>query len=132
MSFFRRLKIPVVLRITGGLVSLLYAVLTAASYLGMFPDAHTQAQKYRVQYCESAAVGFSLLAEKSDQGAMRKYLTLLAERCPDIQSLGIRRQQGALLVETENHADRWQAENPPRDGSQLAINLYAGGKPWGT
>ena len=132
MPLLRFLRIPVVFRIATGLISLLYGALLAASYLGFFPDAIAQTQRHRTEFCESAAVGFSLMAEKTDVGTMRKYLETLAKRCSGVKSLGVRRDRGKLLVETGNHDQHWLGPTPRFDGSQVSITLQAHGKPWGT
>ena len=126
-----RWKIPVVARITFGLVSLLASAQLAISFLGLIPDSRAETLRERKQFCETAAVGFSLMAERADTETMRTFLESVASRAGDVQSMGVRRADGDLVVEVGNHDARWVATDDAND-SQIWVQFYSQGEPWGT
>ncbi len=127
-----RWKIPIVARITIGLVGLMVSVLMLVSLMGLFPDSRASLMRGRVIFCESAAAGFSLMAEKADANVMRSYLEMLAKNNPDVQSLGVRRDDGNLVVEIGDHAARWDGSPTEKaTESQIWVRYYADGRPWG-
>ena len=126
-------KISTAARITLGLIGLLVSVLMLISLWGLFPDSRVQLMRDRIVYCESAAAGFSLMAEKASEDTMRAYLETLARRNPDVQSLGVRRTDGSLVLEAGNHPTHWDSsESEPATESQIGVRFYAAGEPWGT
>lgn len=127
------IRIPTVARITIGLIGLLASALMLTSLLGLFPDDRTQTMRRRTVFCESAAAGFSLMAEKAAVETMKDYLATLAKRNPDILSIGVRRNDGSLAVEVGNHSSHWNgAKSDSAKDSQMWVQLYAGDEPWGT
>ncbi|TWU08137.1 sensor domain-containing diguanylate cyclase/phosphohydrolase [Stieleria varia] len=122
-------KIPVVANISLSLVGLLASVLTVVTFVGIMPDSNEQALKRRKELCESSAIGFSLMADRIDRRTMQKYLDAFASRCSDLASLGVRRDDGTLIVEVGDHAREW-AKSAETD-SQIWVRLYSQGEPWG-
>ncbi|MCA9173082.1 MAG: diguanylate cyclase [Planctomycetales bacterium] len=127
-----RFNIPIVARITLGLVGLVVSSLMIISLLGFFPDSRQEQLERRKQFGETAAIGFSLMADKADIVTMRKYLETLSTRCDDLVSLGVRRDDGSLVVECGNHDDRWRSQGKMADDSHVWVRFYAHGEPWGT
>ncbi|MEO8494561.1 MAG: diguanylate cyclase [Planctomycetota bacterium] len=133
MKFLFEWKLPVIARITIGLVGLLASVLMAISFLGLFPDPQTESLRTRKQFCETAAIGFSLMAERANVETMRTYLESLAARGEDLVCLGVRRDDGDLVVETGDHATHWIAGDAEgATDSQIWVRFFSQGKPWGT
>ena len=127
-----RWKIPVIARISFGLTGLVVSVLMLISLLGLFPDSEAEALRNRKLFCESAAVSVTLMAQKADAKTIRAFLESLAERNPDIQSLGVRRDDGLLVVEIGNHSERWKPADAGRNSpAQIWIPFYSDGEQWG-
>ena len=126
-------KLPVVARISIGLVGLMVSVLMLAALLGYFPDSYSESMRHRKQFCESAAIGFTHLADRAGAQVLRDYLESLSKRNPDVKSLAVRRGGGTIVAETGNHAAHWnEFETKAMTDRQAGVTLYSAGKPWGT
>lgn len=129
MSFLSRFKPPVLVLVTISLVGILASVLVTISFTGVVPDAIAEIKDRRKQFCETSAVAFSMMAQRSDTKTMEEYLTAIANRCGDVQSLGVRTVDGMLVVQINEHETKWIADEEL--DSQLWVDLYANGEVWG-
>ncbi|MHB8973950.1 MAG: bifunctional diguanylate cyclase/phosphohydrolase [Pirellulaceae bacterium] len=128
-----RLRLPAIARITIGLTSLLVSLLFLVALLGLFPDRREDMLRLRAGMCETAAIGFSLLADKKDSAAMQRYLESIADRNSEIVSIGVRQDDGSLLINVGDHDRRWDlTPQAVSDPTQVSVQLFANGKPWGT
>lgn len=127
-----RLRLSAIARITIGLTGLLASVLCAVVLLGFFPNRTEETIRSRTAVCETAAIGFSLLADRNDTEAMRRYLASLVNRNHEIVSMGVRQDDGTLLIDVAYHATHWVRNRHSRsDQTQVCVQLHANGKPWG-
>lgn len=122
-------RIPVVVSISLSLVGLLASVMTVVSLIGVFPDSTDEAMRRRKELCESSAISFSMMADRTDQTTMQKYLDAFASRCSDLTSLGIRKDDGTLVVAVGDHESEWSRSG--ENDSQIWVRLFSQGKPWG-
>lgn len=129
MRFLSRFKPPVLLLVTLSLVGLLASVLVGVSMLGVVPDAETETRQRRKELCESAAIGFSLMAQRADTRTMTKYLDGIASRGSDIVSMAVRKSDGSVVVSTGDHLVHWDPAG--HDDTQVEVNLYGEGEIWG-
>ena len=128
-----RLRLSAIARITVGLTSLLVSLLFLVALFGLFPDQRKEVVRSRAGVCETAAIGFSLLADKEDTAAMQRYLASIAERNSEIVSIGVRQEDGSLLINVGDHDLHWdRSQNAASEPTQVSVQLFAGGKPWGT
>ena len=128
-----RLRLSAIARITVGLIGLLVSLLFLVSLLGLFPDQRADIMRLRAGTCETAAIGFSLLADKEDTAAMQRYLASIADRNSEIVSIGVRQDDGRLLIDVGDHDKHWDlSRNAAADPTQVSVQLFASGQPWGT
>ncbi len=130
LAWLRRL--PTRVHLALGLASIAVGILMGASYLGLVPDGHALVRQHRVALAETLALTASALLDEEQPEALRDTLAFLRERNPDLLSLGIRSQGGALLVDVNAHADHWLA--PPGGASTdsaMTVPVWQAGQPWG-
>ncbi len=127
-----RLRLSAIERITLGLVGLLVSSMMLLSLVGVIPDLRAQYLENRTHFSESLAMQFSLLAEKTDLGTMRRFLNSVQERNKDLESIGIRRADGSLLIEVGEHTKHWTVtQDVSSTENNVTVQLFAGPKPWG-
>ena len=74
-----------------------------------------------------------LMADKADLATMQDYLDLIANRSPGVQSMGVRRDDGALVVDVGEHGSHWKSANEgTQSENQIWIPFHSAGKRWGT
>ncbi len=97
------LRLSAIARITIGLTGLLISMLGLVTLLGLFPNPQKRIVPLRAGICETAAIGFSLLADQKDTVAMQRYLESIVERNSEIVSMGARLDDGTLLINVGDH-----------------------------
>lgn len=120
-------------RITLSLVAMGLTILLGSQLLGILPNERDAIIRGRSSLCESIAIQFSVLAVRGDQNGMEASLKAILGRNPEIQSIGLRREGGGLIVATEQHRESWA--NPPSGQStetQMLVPIFEGSKRWGT
>ena len=125
-------RISAAMRISIGLACLMLSVLFTAQTIGLVPDSEKVLLTGRKALCETFALQCCLAAQKNDLATMRAASTALVERNDSVESVGIRRIDGKLLVEAGNHTlwDPADSENSVR--SQVQVPVMQGKRPWGT
>jgi PAS domain S-box-containing protein len=119
-------------RIAFGLTSTVVSVVLIAMNVGIIPDYRDVAMRGRAQLCEAIAANSSLIVRQRDVQRMRAILQLIAERNSDIQTAGIRRQDGSLAVEIGNHQDAWEATADGQSTpTQVSVPIRTAEAPWG-
>ncbi len=96
------------------------------------PDPARQRAEMRKVIGETLAVQVAELLQRTDAPTVQRTLTAIAARSPDVRSMGIRRADGELLVQTGNH----QALGLPRtddrsDPDRVLVPLHVGNERWG-
>lgn len=131
MSLLKTLFVPTIVRISLGLVGLLGTAMMVVSLLGLFPNVRVEEQRQRKEFCELAAVSFSLMAQKADNATIGTFLKSLSSRRNDVQSLAIRRADGAIVAAVGEHERLWRGRDSKLD-SQIGAQFFSGDRPWGT
>ena len=120
-------------RIAFGLTSTVVSVVLIAMNVGILPDYRDVAMRGRAQLCEAIAANSSLIVRQRDVQRMKAILQLIAERNGDIETAGIRRQDGSLVVEIGNHHDAWDgSEESQSTPTQVSVPIRTAQAPWGT
>lgn len=115
-----------------GLVGLLATILTVLSLTGLTPDTRAEILRRRKQFCENAAIAFSMMAERADIETMRQYMETLSRDADDVHSLAVRNDDGELIIEHGEHAAYWnQSDAAAATDSNVWVQFYANEKPWG-
>ena len=129
-AFLLRLSTRVHLAL--GLAALTVCALMSASWLGLVPDAEGRERAHRAAAAETIAVAASSLLDENDAGPLTDTLAFLLDRNPDVLSLGVRAQDGRLLVALKDHERAWV---PMADGhstdAQIVVPVFQAGQAWG-
>lgn len=125
-------RIPTVIRLVLGVVSIAISLVLFSGPVGLFPDTKNLITQSRARFCESLAVQLSLLAAKGDFTTMRSNLEEMSRRFPDIQSTAIRDASGTLMLDVGDHLSHWANPLSYSDDTQMFVPITSGGSPWGT
>ena len=130
------MKIPALstrFRIVIGLASLMVSVLLGAMALNIVPDRREAIMHGRSQLCEAIAVNSSVLVTRGDIQRLQAILTVLVSRHEEIQSAGIRKVDGELVVDIADHVAAWQDNVTDHStDSQIYVPLQNADGKWGT
>lgn len=125
-------RIPATVRITFGLISIVITALMAATLFGLFPNRRDEVLKSRTRVCESLAINFSMMAHKNDLETMRRVFQTVAQRTPEIRSIGVRRDDDDLLLEIGDHARHWTLSRGEKaTDDEYFVEILGDGKLWG-
>ena len=104
-------------RIVLGLVALTVSALLVCGMLGLIPGIQQTESISRQGFCETTAVSFMALAPRMDQDSPEQTLEQLKERRSDVQSVGVRRADGEIVISSANHVDLWEStgDNPANE-----------------
>lgn len=121
-------------RISFGLVSLLVGLLMVLDLvLKLLPDQRAMAQAVREQVAVNVAVQVKLLLNDARlREPLVGMIKEIVEQSPEIESIGIRREAGELMMSTLGHQDTWEA--PPMGLSTITnvvVPLNSGKTKWG-
>lgn len=119
-------------RIVIGLVSLAVSSVLIASLIGLIPNAAESASTNRAAFCESTAVAFMAMAPRMSGQQIQEALQGIANRQPDVESLGVRKIDGQLVVDVNNHAGLWiPGDGAERDPAEFVVPIVADTERWG-
>ena len=119
-------------RVVIGLLGLTISVVMLAFFLGIVPDRAIAVRQGRTALAESIAVHSTSAVLSTDFQYLKNDFELLVGRNPDLLSLGLRRHDGALLVTTPGHADRWQEMRGEHSmETQMRLPIWSGEHKWG-
>lgn len=125
-------KISATVRIVISLVCLSVSSLLIAGTIGLLPDAKVEVMKGRLRLCETLAQSFALAANQTNIQTMENYFCSVAERNPEVESIGLRRSDGSILLEVGEHSAQWlpidSLESTP---TQVVVPVNAGDEVWG-
>ena len=119
-------------RIVLGLVSLTVSILLVAGLIGLVPNPEPLEQQARRSFCESTAVSFMALASRMDSEQLQKTLDRIRSRNTHVESIGIRKADGELVLQSGGHRSQWQSDqNSPSTAQETAVPISANGEHWG-
>ncbi|MEO2033736.1 MAG: PAS domain-containing protein [Planctomycetaceae bacterium] len=119
-------------RIVLGLVALTVSALLVCGMLGLIPSIQQTESISRQGFCETTAVSFMALAPRMDQDSLEQTLEQLKERRSDVQSVGVRRADGEIVISSANHVDLWEStgDNPANE-CEFIVPIRAENELWG-
>lgn len=119
-------------RIVLGLVALTVSALLVCGMLGLIPGIQQTESISRQGFCETTAVSFMALAPRMDQDSPEQTLEQLKERRSDVQSVGVRRADGEIVMSSANHVDLWEStgDNPANE-CEFIVPIRAENELWG-
>ena len=115
-----------------GLVSLVSSTLLAASFFGLLPDRIGAVREGRIALAESIAAAGTAILSSPDARRLEEVVRFVQKRNASVLSIGLRAQDGKLVLVAGDHARHWLAmENPAAGDSQILVHLFSGTQPWG-
>ena len=102
----------------------------SASATGFFPNEQREVLRGRAKLCETLAISGTAMASSGSFDDLKVTLQSVLNRDPTIQSLGLRRASGELLVTAGAHDKYWDTEDRQSDPGTKAYvdnNTEAGG-----
>ena len=115
-----------------GLAALTVSVLFAASWLGLVPDAEALARQHRGALAETLAITASTLVDEAQPEMLHETLAFIQKRNPDVLSIGMRAEDGSLLVDLGGHGANWTlGADAQSTDSQVRVPVWQDGAPWG-
>ena len=119
-------------RVVIGLLGLTISVVMLGFFLGIVPDSAIAVRQGRTVLAEAIAVHTTSAVLSTDFGYLKNNFEVLVDRNPDLLSLGLRRHDGAALVTTPGHADRWQEMSGEHSmDTQVRVPIWSGEQKWG-
>lgn len=103
----KRLFMNPVVRLSFGLSLFLMTLLLGLEVFGILPDPQQAILDARKKTCESLAIYGSLAIQENNFNAIQTTIDILKHRNPDILSMALRTENGAVLAVTGDHADHW-------------------------
>ena len=119
-------------RVSLGLVGIIISVIMIASYFDIIPDTVSRLRKDRAILAETIAIYSSALVKKAKPERILGDFELILERNDDLQSIGMRLENGEIYCATDTHEKNWQEmSNRYSSSSQLRVPIWSGKKSWG-
>ena len=119
-------------RLTVGLVGILLMVYMAATIMNLVPSTETARLQARCDYCESLAVGGSLLIQNNQFPILETIINQSVTRNCELRSIGVRNNFGRLVASTGHHQTLWASPIDEDDpNTKLTVPLISGRRPWG-
>ena len=116
-----------------GLAALAVGVVLAATYLHLIPDGEALQRQHRASLAETIAITVSSVLDEEQAEALADTLAFIADRSPDLLSIGVRAATGQLLLDIRNHAASWTAApGAPSTDSAISVPVWQQGQQWGT
>jgi len=114
-----------------GLCGVTASVLLVLAFFGFIPDRISAVREGRAALAEVTAAASTALITNQDLRGLGAALHLMIDRNPDLQSVGIRRDDGTLVLSAGDHA-AWQigtGDHSTED--QVKVPILAGSDRWG-
>ena len=120
-------------RLAIGLTSVLVSLIFAAQSLGLVPDPLEEAMRRRRAIVEAIALHCATgLTQQIDPAVLQATATAIAERNPDLVSVGLRRADGSLVASVGPHQTEWRQEDAEnQSANRWRLPLTVEGAIWG-
>jgi hypothetical protein len=120
------------MRISFALALLTGCLFLSADFLGFVPKESKFLLNERKKISEALAVQFSVFAPDQDPKNIQKMLGHIVKRTPEIESAGIRLQDGQLIFQIGDHQKKWGGYNKDKSSStHLIVPIMRHNVPWG-
>ncbi len=119
-------------RIVLGLVALTVTAFLTCGLMGLVPNTQHAESVSRQTFCETTAVTFMALAPRMDHETLQKTLEQLRVRHSDVQSVGIRKAGGELVIAGSDHSEVWTSTgDAPSDINEFIVPIQTAEERWG-
>lgn len=117
--------------ITFGLVSITVSTMIAVMFMGIGPNMRQSVMAGRAKLCESIAIDTSIHLSRNDLTRIRALMENLVKRNGEVKSAGVRRTNGKLVIDVNNHVNYWQDGNERSTETHVTVPLRVADNPWG-
>ncbi|TWT48194.1 Sensory/regulatory protein RpfC [Rubripirellula amarantea] len=124
-------RIPIRLRISGGLVGLMVGTVLFASAFGFFPNEQREVLHGRAKVCETLAISGTAMASSERFGDLELTIQSIVSRDEQIDSIGFRLQSGELLVSAGPHKESWDPSSSDHT-RYMTVPVFRSSKQFGT
>jgi len=119
-------------RIAIGQISIVISLVMVAALLGLFPDEANTIRLHRVTLAETIAANGSIFITRSDLQRLNATMEVTVSRNEQLQSAGVRRKDGRLMVDVADHSLGWQPlENGISTDTEIVVPVWEGASQWG-
>jgi diguanylate cyclase (GGDEF)-like protein len=108
-------------------------VILGSLFLDTMPDRGAQERAVRKAVGEALAVQLAEMLRRDDPRQIEKAMITIVGRIDGLRSIGVRRADGLLVLDTGAHARHWQldADEQSSRPEQLTVPLSTQGQRWG-
>lgn len=115
-----------------GLAFLVASALLSASFVGLMPDRQGAIRDGRAALAESLAISGTAMVTRGEQRMFEPILRMVVKRNVDMQSAGLRREDGTLVMAVGEHEANWITDaGGYSTDNQLHVPILAGNASWG-
>ena len=130
LSFVRRISTRVHLSL--GLAALAVVMILSATYLGLVPDGEALTRQHRAALSETIALTTSSVLDETQPEVLEQTLAFLRKRNHGLLSIGVRAEDGQLLVDVGEHAAAWSpGPHAVSTETEVVVPVWQAGQPWG-
>lgn len=125
----KQLLMNPVVRLSFGLSLFIMTLLLGLEMLGVLPDPQQAILDSRKKTCESLAIYAALAIQGDNFDEIQTTIDILKKRNQDILSVALRREDGAVLAITGDHASHWHdTEGEASSEQNVKVPLFTGSK----
>ncbi len=107
-------------------------VILGSLFFETMPDRSAQQRAVRKAVGEALAVQLAEMLRREEPREIEKALATIAARTEGLRSVGVRRADGTLVLDSGAHARQWKPDDGDRSRpEQLTVPLHAQGERWG-
>ena len=120
-------------RIALGLVSLTVLLVLILDFaFGLLPDEVQNSRRIRERIAASLAVQLTSLVEADDRRTIQRTIDTAVTKEGEILSVGVRRDNGELLVASGDHGTHWVVTQEGKSTlTHVVVPVYSGKERWG-
>jgi diguanylate cyclase (GGDEF)-like protein len=107
-------------------------VILGSLFLDTMPDRGLQERAVRKAVSEALAVQLGEMLQRHEPREIEKTLATIAGRTEGLRSVGVRRADGSLVLDSGAHTKYWKLDEDDRSrAEQVTVPLQAQGQRWG-
>jgi hypothetical protein len=130
--YLERIGLRAPVQIVIGLVMLTLCVLLFAKALRLIPGDDEASLRLRAVLAEMASSRAASAMTTGDYAGAKAFFNSLIQRHDDMLSIGLRRSDGSIAVETEKHQTNWIGADPDSNTpTHIRVQLFEEERPFG-
>lgn len=115
-----------------GQVSIIISLMLIANLIGIMPDDKTPVRHGRAALAEALAVNGSAMITQKDLKRLQHILQIVIKRNPELISAGIRNHLGHLIINLNDHNQKWDPKTQKHStDTHVFVPIFAGQSLWG-